>query len=121
VTESSTNLLNWRRAVSEGRIKVSGKDITVKLKLDNGTIYNHDGKLEFFESNVSEATGTFTLRAVFPNPERLLLPGMYVRAIVEQGIAQDSFAVPQRGVTRNSKGEATGMFVTADARLSSAS
>ncbi|UZE49925.1 efflux RND transporter periplasmic adaptor subunit [Rhodopseudomonas sp. P2A-2r] len=117
VTESSTNLLNWRRAVSEGRIKVAGTDVSVKLKLDNGTIYNHDGKLEFVESNVSETTGTFTLRAVFPNPDRLLLPGMYVRAIVEQGIAQDSFAVPQRGVTRNSKGEATGMFVTADGKV----
>jgi membrane fusion protein (multidrug efflux system) len=117
VTESSTNLLNWRRAVSEGRIKVSGADVSVRLKLENGTIYNHDGKLEFVESNVSETTGTFALRAVFPNPDRLLLPGMYVRAIIEQGIAQNSFAVPQRGVTRNSKGEATGMFVTADGKV----
>ncbi|MFH1340551.1 MAG: efflux RND transporter periplasmic adaptor subunit [Pseudomonadota bacterium] len=117
VTESSTNLLNWRRAVSEGRIKVSGADVSVRLKLDNGTIYDHDGRLEFVESNVSETTGTFALRAVFPNPDRLLLPGMYVRAIIEQGIAQNSFAVPQRGVTRNSKGEATGLFVTADGKV----
>ena len=117
VTESSTNLLNWRKAVSEGRIKLSGADVTVKLKLENGTLYNHDGKLEFAESNVSETTGTFALRAVFPNPDRLLLPGAYVRAIVEQGVAQNSFAVPQRGVTRNSKGEATGMFVTADGKV----
>lgn len=117
VTESSTNLLNWRRAVSEGRIKVSGADVSVRLKLDNGTIYDHDGRLEFVESNVSETTGTFALRAVFPNPDRLLLPGMYVRAIIEQGIAQNSFAVPQRGVTRNSKGEATGLFVTTDGKV----
>ena len=117
VTESSTNLLNWHRAVSEGRIKVSGSTVSVKLKLDNGTIYDHDGRLEFAESNVSESTGTFTLRVVFPNPDRLLLPGMYVRAIVEQGIAENSFAVPQRGVTRNSKGEATAMFVAADGKV----
>jgi membrane fusion protein (multidrug efflux system) len=117
VTESSTNLLNWRRAVSEGRIKVSGTDVSVKLKLENGTMYNHAGRLEFAESNVSESTGTFTLRAVFPNPDRLLLPGMYARAIVEQGVAQNGFAVPQRGVTRNSKGEATGMFVMADGKV----
>jgi len=117
VTESSTNLLNWRRAVSDGRIKVSGTDVSVKLKLDDGTTYNHDGKLEFAESNVSETTGTFTLRAVFPNPDRMLLPGMYVRAIVEQGIAENSFAIPQRGVTRNSKGEAVGMFVTAGGKV----
>jgi membrane fusion protein (multidrug efflux system) len=117
VTESSTNLLNWRRAVSEGRIKVSGTHVSVKLKLENGTIYNHAGRLEFAESNVSESTGTFTLRAVFPNPDRLLLPGMYARAIVEQGVAQNSFAVPQRGVTRNGKGEATGMFVMSDGKV----
>jgi membrane fusion protein (multidrug efflux system) len=117
VTESSTNLLNWRRAVRDGRIKLSGTDVSVRLKLENGAIYNQVGKLEFVESNVSETTGTFTLRAVFPNPERLLLPGMYVRAIVEQGVAQDSFAVPQRAVTRNSKGEATGTFVTADGKV----
>ncbi|MDI4238287.1 efflux RND transporter periplasmic adaptor subunit [Bradyrhizobium sp. Arg237L] len=117
VTESSTNLLNWRQAVREGRIKFAGADVSVKLKLENGTIYNHDGKLEFVESNVSETTGTFALRAVFPNPDRLLLPGTYVRAIIEQGIAENSFAVPQRGVTRNSKGEATGMFVTDEGKV----
>jgi membrane fusion protein (multidrug efflux system) len=117
VTESSTNLLNWRQAVKEGRIKFSGADVTVKLKLENGSIYNHDGKLDFVESNVSETTGTFALRATFPNPDRLLLPGTYVRAIVEQGMAENSFAVPQRGVTRNTKGEATGMFVTAEGKV----
>lgn len=117
VTESSTNLLNWRQAVKEGRIKFSGADVSVKLKLENGTIYNHDGKMDFVESNVSETTGTFALRATFPNPDRLLLPGTYVRAIVEQGVAENSFAVPQRGVTRNTKGEATGMFVTAEGKV----
>lgn len=117
VTESSTNLLNWRQAVKEGRIKVSGSDVNVKLKLENGSIYNHAGKLDFVESNVSETTGTFALRATFPNPDRLLLPGAYVRAIIEQGFAENSFAVPQRGVTRNTKGEATGMFVNADGKV----
>jgi membrane fusion protein (multidrug efflux system) len=117
VTESSTNLLNWRQAVKEGRIKFSGADVTVKLKLENGSIYNQDGKLDFVESNVSETTGTFALRATFPNPDRLLLPGTYVRAIVEQGVAENSFAVPQRGVTRNTKGEATGMFVNAEGKV----
>ena len=117
VTESSTNLLNWRQAVKEGRIKVSGSDVNVKLKLENGSIYSHNGRLEFVESNVSETTGTFALRVIFPNPDRLLLPGAYVRAIIEQGFAENSFAVPQRGVTRNTKGEATGMFVNADGKV----
>jgi membrane fusion protein, multidrug efflux system len=113
VTESATNLLNWRRAVQEGRMKVSGPSVSVRLKLDNGTLYPEAGKLVFIESNVSEATGTVGVRAIFPNPHRLLLPGMYVRAIVEEGVAPNSFLVPQRAVTRNTKGEPTAMFVGA--------
>ncbi|HEY0328022.1 MAG TPA: efflux RND transporter periplasmic adaptor subunit [Rhodopseudomonas sp.] len=117
VTESSTNLLNWRQAVQDGRIKYTGPDVSIKLKLDNGTIYAQTGKLAFFESNVSESTGTFALRAEFPNPDRLLLPGMYVRALIEEGVAENSFVVPQRGVTRNTKGEATAMIVTAEGKV----
>jgi membrane fusion protein (multidrug efflux system) len=67
--------------------------------------------LEFAEANVDQTTGTFTLRAEFPNPDRLLLPGMYVRAILQEGIAENNFLVPQRAVGRNTKGEATAMFV----------
>ncbi|CAN5535890.1 efflux RND transporter periplasmic adaptor subunit [soil metagenome] len=117
VTESSTNLLNWRQAVAAGRIKFSGTDVTVRLKLENGTTYPLAGKMEVVEYNISETTGTFALRATFSNPDRLLLPGAYVRATVEQGIAENSFVVPQRAVTRNTKGEATGMFVNADGKV----
>jgi len=117
VTESSANLLNWRRAVSEGRIKLNGPDVNVKLKLENGAIYSHTGKLAFAEANVSQTTGTFTVRAEFPNPDRMLLPGMYVRAIVEQGVAENSFLAPQRAVTRDAKGEATALFVTPEGKV----
>lgn len=117
VTESSTNLLNWRNAVNEGRLKFAGPDVSVKLKLENGATYPQLGKFAFVESNVSESTGTFTLRATFPNPDRLLLPGMYVRAIIEQGVAENSFVVPQRAITRNTKGEATAMFVDKDGKV----
>lgn len=117
VTESSTNLLNWRQAVSEGRIKFTGPDVSVKLKLENGATYSHTGRFAFVESNVSQTTGTFSLRAEFPNPERLLLPGMYVRAILEQGVAENSFVLPQRAVTRNAKGEATAMFVAQNGKV----
>ena len=117
VTASSTDLLNWRQAIKDGRLKFTGPDVHIKLKLDNGTTYSHTGKLAFVESNVSQTTGTFALRAEFPNPERLLLPGMYVRAIVEEGVAPNSYLVPQRAVTRNTKGEATAMFVTADGKV----
>jgi membrane fusion protein (multidrug efflux system) len=117
VTESSANLLNWRQAVSEGRIKLTGPDVSVKLKLENGAIYPQTGKLAFAEANVSQTTGTFTVRAEFPNPDRLLLPGMYVRAIIEEGVAENSFLAPQRAVTHNTKGEATALFVTPDGKV----
>ncbi|WHS33156.1 efflux RND transporter periplasmic adaptor subunit [Brucella sp. NM4] len=117
VTQSSTNLLNLRQAIQDGRIKISGENVSVRLKLENGAIYPLPGKLEFAESAVSETTGTFTLRATFPNPDRLLLPGMYVRALVEEGVAPNSFLLPQRGVSRNAKGEPTGLFVNAENKV----
>lgn len=117
VTESATNLLNWRQAVREGRMKVSGPNVSVKLKLDNGTTYSETGKLAFIESSVSESTGTVGVRATFPNPHRLLLPGMYVRAIVEEVVAPNSFLVPQRAVTHNTKGQATAMFVDSNNKV----
>ncbi|CAM5761981.1 MexE family multidrug efflux RND transporter periplasmic adaptor subunit [Labrys miyagiensis] len=117
VTQSSTNLLNLRQAIEAGRIRISGDNVSVKLKLENGTIYPRGGKLEFAESAVSETTGTFSVRAEFPNPDRLLLPGMYVRALVEEGVAPNSFLVPQRAVTRNTKGEPTALFVDAQSKV----
>lgn len=117
VTQSSTNLLNLRQAIDAGRITLSGQNVRVRLKLENGTIYPVTGRLEFAEANVNPTTGTFTVRAVFPNPERLLLPGMYVRAIVEEGVAPNSFLVPQRAVTRNVKGEATALVLGTDDKI----
>ena len=117
VSASTTDLLNWRQAIKEGRLKFSGPDVSVELKLDNGTAYPQTGKLAFVESNVSQTTGTFALRAEFPNPDRLLLPGMYVRAVISEGVAENSYLVPQRAVTRNTKGEATAMFVSAEGKV----
>lgn len=117
VTQSSTNLLNLRKAVLEGRIKLSGDNVAVRLTLDNGTTYTHPGKLEFSSAYVDETTGTYSVRAQFPNPERLLLPGMYVHAVVEEGVAPDSFLVPQRGVIRNTKGEPVALVVNAQNKI----
>ncbi len=117
VTQSSTNLLNLRQAIAAGKIRITGDNVSVRLKLENGTLYPLTGQLEFSESSVSEATGTYTIRAVFPNPDRLLLPGMYVRALVEEGVAPNSFLVPQRAVSRNTKGEATALFVDAEGKI----
>jgi len=117
VTQSSTNLLNLREAIREGRIKISGDNVAVRLKLDNGTTYPHAGRLEFSSAYVDETTGTYSVRAQFPNPERLLLPGMYVHAVVEEGVAPNSFLVPQRGVTRNTKGEAVALVANAQNKI----
>jgi membrane fusion protein (multidrug efflux system) len=117
VTQSSTNLLKFRRAVKEGRLKTSGEDVSVHLTLEDGSTYNQVGKLEFSEAVVAEAVGTITIRIVFPNPDRILLPGMYVRALIEEGVADNSFLVPQRAVTRNTKGEPTAKFVSADGKV----
>lgn len=117
VTQSSTNLLNLRKAVREGRVKLSGDNVQVRLFLETGEEYPETGKLEFSEAYVDPTTGTYTLRAEFPNPDRLLLPGMYVQAVVEEGVAQNSFLLPQRAVSRNARGEPTGFFLGADGKV----
>ena len=117
VTQSSVNLLRFRAAVTEGRIKMSGPNVSVKLRLEDGTIYSHGGELQFAEANIEQATGTFTVRAEFPNPDRLLLPGMYVRAIIQEGMAENGILVPQRAVTRNTKGEAIAKIVNVEGKV----
>jgi membrane fusion protein (multidrug efflux system) len=117
VTESSTNLLAFRKAVAEGRLKTFGPNVAVKLNLETGTTYDQAGKLQFATANIEPTTGSFTVRAEFPNPERLLLPGMYVRAEIEEGVAPNSILVPQRAVTYNSKGEATAKFIGTDGKV----
>ncbi|MGJ7504006.1 MULTISPECIES: efflux RND transporter periplasmic adaptor subunit [unclassified Variovorax] len=111
LTQTSSSLLNLRQAIKAGRIKASGAHIDVTLKLENGTVYPLTGKLAFAESSVSTTTGSYTLRATFANPDRLLLPGMYVRAVVDKGAAPQAFLVPQRAVSRNARGEATALFL----------
>jgi membrane fusion protein (multidrug efflux system) len=117
VTQSSTNLLRFRADVASGRLKFTGPNVAVKLKLDTGDAYAQTGRLEFAESNIDQTTGTFSVRAEFPNPERLLLPGMFVRAVIQEGIAENSFLLPQRAVGRNTKGEATAKFVSAEGKV----
>jgi membrane fusion protein (multidrug efflux system) len=117
VTQSSTNLLKFRDNIASGRLKFTGPNVAVKLKLDTGQEYGQSGRLEFAEANIDETTGTFRVRAEFPNPDKLLLPGMFVRAVIQEGIAENSFLLPQRGVGRNTKGEATGKFVGPDGKV----
>ncbi len=118
VTESAANLLDLEQAIASGRIKLEGPDIKVKLILDNGSTYDQTGTFQFAEATVSQTTSTISFRAEFPQSRaHLLLPGMYVRAIVEQGVAQNSFLVPQRAVTRDPKGEAVALFVGKDGKV----
>lgn len=117
VTRSSIELLRLRQAVAEGRIKRVGETIPVRLRLENGAVYPQEGTLSFAEANVSETTGTYTLRATFPNPDRLLLPGMYVHALLAEGVAENGILVPQRGVSRNTKGDPIAQVVGADGKV----
>lgn len=111
VGQSSTAFLKLRKAVAEGRIKPEQGAVKVKLKLEDGTVYAHEGTLQFSESDVDLSTGMFRVRASFPNPERTLLPGMFVRAVVEEGVSEGSILVPQRAVSRNDKGEPVALVV----------
>jgi membrane fusion protein (multidrug efflux system) len=111
VGQSSTAFLKLRKAVNEGRIKPEQGAVKVKLKLEDGTIYAHEGTLQFAESDVDLSTGMFQVRATFPNPDRTLLPGMFVRAVVEEGVSEESILVPQRAVSRNVKGEPVALVV----------
>jgi membrane fusion protein (multidrug efflux system) len=109
LTESSEARLRLRAQLGAGT--VSAGSTNVKLKLGDGSTYAHDGTLEFTEVAVDAATGTVTLRAKFPNPDGLLLPGMYVRAVLDQAVAQQAILVPQQGITHDAKGNATAMVV----------
>ena len=118
VTQTSTEILQMKRAMEEGKIKGNGDgQAKVKLILDNGDVYPLEGKLAFSEATVDAGTGSVTLRAVFPNPKRDLLPGMYVRAVIEQGVRENSIVVPQRGVTHDPQGNAVGMVVNAEGKV----
>ncbi|HDS5277278.1 TPA: efflux RND transporter periplasmic adaptor subunit [Enterobacter hormaechei subsp. steigerwaltii] len=105
VSQSSSDLLKLRRALARGQLKaVSPHEAAVQLTLEDGTAYNHEGKLEFSEVNVDEGTGTVTLRAQFPNPDNVLLPGMFVHSTILQGVEQEGILVPQSAIMRNNKG-----------------
>jgi membrane fusion protein (multidrug efflux system) len=117
VTQSSTELLQLRQELASGRIKGAGKGgARVTLLLESGEEYQGTGKLLFSDASVDESTGTVSLRAQFPNPKRALLPGMYVRARLERGIAEAAIAVPQQAIVRGAEG-ASVMIVGADNKV----
>ena len=115
VTQPSRDLLALRRALDSGRLeKVGDNAARAALKLEDGSEYEHEGRLEFSEVTVEEGTGSVTLRAGFPNPDRILLPGMFVHAQLVAGARSDAILAPQQGVTRNPRGQAVAYVVNAD-------
>jgi membrane fusion protein, multidrug efflux system len=113
VTQSTAELLKLKQNLANGVMKKSSS-AQVKLLLEDGSAYPLTGILKFSEVTVDQSTGSVTLRAVFPNPKQALLPGMFVRAILEEGVNANAILVPQRGVTRNPKGDAVVMVVGAE-------
>lgn len=113
VSQSAEQLMQLRRQMAEGSVAALDS-AKVSLLLGDGTAYEHIGSLQFAEVGVNESTGTVILRAQFPNPDRLLLPGMFVRTTLEEGIRTNAILVSQRGVTRDRTGNATAMIVNKD-------
>lgn len=118
VTQPARELLSLRRDLAEGRLEKAGENAAkATLVLEDGTPYPHEGKLEFSEVSVDAGTGSVVLRAVFPNPDKMLMPGMFVHAQLVAGVKSEAILAPQQGVTRTPTGEATAMVVGADNKV----
>ncbi len=112
VTQSSAEMLRLKQAWASGQIKKTGPNQTkVRLMLEDSTPYSLEGTLKFSDVTVDQSTGSITLRTVFPNPKQTLLPGMFVRAIIQEGVADQAILIPQQGVSRNPKGESIALVV----------
>jgi len=115
VTQSAADLINLRAAMNGGDVTQPGPDSArVQLILPNGAVYPIDGVLRFADVTVDPTTGAVVVRAVFPNPNGVLLPGLYVRARLVEGVRQQGLLAPQAGVTRNERGQATALVVGPD-------
>ncbi len=115
ITQSSAQLLQLRRSLAAGRTLPASA--TIRLKLDDGSDYPQAGQIEFAEPIVDVNSGTVTLRARFPNPDGLLLPGMFVRVVAPQAVVPNAILAPQQGISRDPKGNATALVVTKDNKV----
>ncbi|HEM6833610.1 efflux RND transporter periplasmic adaptor subunit [Citrobacter koseri] len=111
VTQSSSDFMRLRQSVEQGSLHKDNTRSNVELVMENGQAYPLKGTLQFSDVTVDESTGSITLRAVFPNPQHTLLPGMFVRARIDEGIQPNAILVPQQGVTRTPRGDAMVMIV----------
>jgi membrane fusion protein (multidrug efflux system) len=118
VTQSSIDMMRLRRELASGQLKSAGTDAaSVSLTLEDGTPYGQPGTLKFSEVGVDEGTGMVTLRAVFPNPDRHLLPGMFVHARLNEGVKQNAILVPEQGVVRDTTGAAMAWVIDPDNKV----
>lgn len=115
LTQSSEELLRLQRELAQGQLRQGSAKVA--LRLADGSTYAQAGTLQFSEVTVDPGTGNVTLRALFPNPRHELLPGMFVRAVLERGVDEHAITVPQQGVTRNPKGEATALVLTTQGKV----
>ncbi|WP_260861798.1 efflux RND transporter periplasmic adaptor subunit [Citrobacter sp. Marseille-Q6884] len=111
VTQSSNDFMRLKQSVEQGNLHKDNTRSTAELVMENGQSYPLKGSLQFSDVTVDESTGSITLRAVFPNPQHTLLPGMFVRARIDEGVQPNAILVPQQGVTRTPRGDATVMVV----------
>lgn len=118
VTQSTAELLKLRRELASGQLQKSGENSAqVELILEDGSTFAQKGRLEFSEVSVDETTGSVVLRAVFPNPDHTLLPGMFVHARLQSGVNPNAILAPQQGVTRDLKGTPTALVVNKDNKV----
>jgi membrane fusion protein (multidrug efflux system) len=116
VTQSASDLLKLRRALASGQLTGGPKSVPVRLKLEDGSIYPRQGRLQFADVTVDQTTGSVVLRALFPNPDGLLLPGMFVRAEVAEGIDPHAILAPQQAIARDERGRPTALVVERDGK-----
>ncbi|MGM0594577.1 MAG: efflux RND transporter periplasmic adaptor subunit [Pseudomonadota bacterium] len=110
LNQPSSEMLQLRKAIADGTLSPT-EQRSVKLLLEDGSAYGHEGRLAFSEVNVDPSTGSFTMRVIVPNPEQILMPGMYLRAEVVTGVREQALLVPQQAVSRTAKGEPQVMVV----------
>ncbi len=118
VPQSTTELLRLQRRLKEGSLNHNGTNQDkVKLIMEDGTPYHSEGTLQFKDVTVEPTTGSVILRVVFPNPEVILLPGMFVRTVITEGVNEQAILVPQQGIARNPQGNPTAMIVDANEKV----